>query len=78
MDLEKYLQDRNIQKKDFAKLIGVSKTYLSLVMSKKRNPSIRVARLIIKETKGLVNVSDLFRPDSQVRIFIEENSNEKT
>ena len=78
MDLEKYLQDRNIQKKDFAKLIGVSKTYLSLVMGKKRNPSIRVARLIIKETKGLVNVSDLFRPDSQVRIFIEENSNEKT
>lgn len=76
MNLGSYLNEKNIQHKDFAKTIGVSKTYISLVINKKRNPSLRVARLIIKETKGKVNVADLFKQNSQLRLIIEENMNE--
>ena len=72
MNLESYLNEQNIQKKDFAKRIGVSNTYISLVIHKKRNPSIRVARSIIKETKGSVAATDLFKKKSQIRLFLEE------
>ena len=72
MNLESYLKEQNIQKKDFAKRIGVSNTYISLVIHKKRNPSIRVARSIIKETKGSVAATDLFKKKSQIRLFLEE------
>ena len=76
MDLESYLQKKKLQKKEFAKLIRVSNACISHIVNKKREPSLEIARRIIKETKGKVNVSDLFNPESKVRFIINEIINE--
>ena len=77
MNLECYLKEKNIPKQAFAKRIQISNSYISLIINGKRKPSLKVARLIIKETKGKVNVADLFEPDSTERLFIKGNIEDK-
>jgi len=76
MDLESYLKKKKLQKKDFAKLIGVSNACISHIVTKKRKPSLEVARRIIEKTRGKVNVADLFEPDSSARLLIKKTNYE--
>ena len=76
MKLDLYLKKNDIPKKNFAKLVGVSNTYISLIIHGERNPSANIARRIIKETQGEVSVEDLFPPESPVRLLIKENTSE--
>ena len=76
MKLEMYLKKNDIPKKDFAKLVGISSTYISLIIHGERNPSVNIACRIIQATQGEVSVNDLFPPESPVRVLIKENSSE--
>jgi len=63
MTLTEYFQDKpRGTKHDFAMRLGVSKTWLSLVISNKRKCSPKLARQIERITAGLVKRKDL-RPD---------------
>jgi DNA-binding XRE family transcriptional regulator len=77
VDLENYLKEQQILKQDFAKRIHVSRSCISHIINKRREPSLEVARRIIKETKGKVNVADLFKKESPLRFVIKEFINEQ-
>ena len=76
MDLESYFKKENIEKQVFAKSIGFSPTYISLVIHKKRIPSFKLAKAIIEATQGKVTVSDLFASDSPLRYLLNKTEKE--
>jgi len=50
--LQKHLSDSGLAKSDFAKSIGISRGYLSDLMSGRRRPTLELAFQIQAETKG--------------------------
>lgn len=61
MDLKKYIESRNFEKKEFAELIGVTPGALANYMYKRREPRPKIRSKIIKVTKGKVTVEDLLK-----------------
>lgn len=56
--LEKYLKNRGISQRFFAKKIGTTPTNLSSLVNGKSTPSLRMAFEIEKHTDGEVTVYD--------------------
>ena len=61
--LDEYLFRIKVNKTEFAKQIGISRTHLTLISSGKRKPSPTLAKKIIEATKGLVTLSELLFPE---------------
>lgn len=59
MDLEDYLKENDMWKAEFAKKIGVSPAAIYRYIDGTRRPSLAMASLIDKETKGKVTAKDL-------------------
>jgi len=68
MRLVDYLKANNLNRLQFAKILGISPTHMSDICNKKKNPSLDLCRRIIKATNGKVNIGDLFNPDAPTRI----------
>lgn len=63
MDLRKYFQEEPYgAKKEMAEYLGITPTWLGLLISKVRKPSPKLAKKIEKATQGLVTAKEL-RPD---------------
>ena len=63
MNLKQYFRDEPFgAKKEMADYLGISPTWLSLLISKSRQPSPELAKKIQKATQGLVTAKEL-RPD---------------
>jgi DNA-binding transcriptional regulator YdaS (Cro superfamily) len=59
MDLKIYLESRNIEHKEFAKMILVTPTTISNYIAGRRRPNIQIALRIEKVTNGKVTIKDL-------------------
>lgn len=59
MDLKKYLESRNLSRKEFAEMVGVSVYTISSYITWARKPSMETGRMIEKVTKGKVTIDDL-------------------
>lgn len=63
MNLEDYFKDEPYgAKKEFAEFFGITPTWLSLLISRKRRPSAVLAKQIERATHQLVTAKEL-RPD---------------
>jgi DNA-binding transcriptional regulator YdaS (Cro superfamily) len=63
MNLKQYFQDEpHGAKKEMAEYLGITPTWLGLLISKKRKPSPKLAKQIEKATQKLVTAKEL-RPD---------------
>lgn len=63
MNLKQYFKDEpHGAKKEMADYLGITQTWLGLLISKVRNPSAVLAKKIEKATQGLVTAKEL-RPD---------------
>ena len=63
MTLEEYFRERpRGSKMDLASKLEISKTWLSLLVSRRKHPSDSLATMIEKYTKGAVTRTEL-RPD---------------
>lgn len=58
MILREYLKENRITVKDFAKQLGISRSYLSRVVWGQVKPGAMLARFIELETKGKVTPKD--------------------
>ncbi len=58
--LQKWLKERNIKISDFAKRLGIHRTYLSDIVNGHETPSWTLARLIEYETEGEVKAESFF------------------
>ena len=54
MRLGTYLRERRMTQREFAERIGVSRSYLSMLISGSKIPSLKIATKIEKETGGEV------------------------
>ena len=63
MKLSEYLRINKISHKDFAQKIGVTRSFITNVLNKKRNPSLKLCLKIEAETKGKVKTKELFNPN---------------
>lgn len=62
MQLKEYLDTSRISKARFARRIGVSRSYISHLLSGGiKHPSMDVAKRIVDATAGKVNFEDLLR-----------------
>lgn len=61
MTLKEYLKEKKITQGEFAERLGVSQTWLSLVMTRKRIANGALALKISEETGGLVPLPDILR-----------------
>ena len=59
MKLEKYLTTNKIKLTEFSKLSKIKISYLSQIKHRKKSPSLNVAIMIEKATKGQVTFKDL-------------------
>jgi len=59
MLLELYLESRNIQHKEFAKMLEVCPHSITNYITRKRLPTLVIGRKIEKLTKGKVSIDDL-------------------
>jgi len=59
MTLADYLKHRGLTQVEFARLVGVSKSAITLYLNGDRVPRPAVAERIIKITKGRVTANDL-------------------
>ena len=63
MNLKEYFQEEPYgAKKEMAEYLGITQTWLGLLIRKARRPSFVLARKIEKATQGLVTAKEL-RPD---------------
>lgn len=63
MKLKQYFKDEPYgSKKEMADYLGITLTWLGLIMHKKRKPSAALAKKIESATQGLVTAKEL-RPD---------------
>ena len=63
MDLKAYFKDEPYgAKKEMAEHLGITPTWLGLLLRKARRPSAALAKKIEKATQGLVTAKEL-RPD---------------
>lgn len=61
MELKKYLESRNIEIQEFAKMVGVTPGALSNYIYKRREPRPNIRRKIIDATNGKVTLEDLLK-----------------
>ena len=61
MELEKYLDSRNISQKEFASMLGVSIGSISKYIAARQLPRLDIAYYIEKTTKGNVSMLDLLQ-----------------
>lgn len=59
MDLKTYLESRNITRREFAKMLGVSACTISNYICWKRKPTLEIGRMIEKITNKKVTIDDL-------------------
>lgn len=57
MRLGAYLRERSMTQREFAERIGVSRSYLSMLISGSKIPSLKIATKIEKETGGEVTAT---------------------
>lgn len=60
MDLKEYLKITGLTQQEFASRIGTTACLMHVYAQKKHRPSVKTSLKIIKETKGLVGVIDLY------------------
>nr|VFK45097.1 MAG: Helix-turn-helix [Candidatus Kentron sp. SD]VFK49683.1 MAG: Helix-turn-helix [Candidatus Kentron sp. SD] len=58
MELKKYLEEKDITQVKFASLTNISKFQVNRLVRKKKNPSFKELKIIIKATGGLVTADD--------------------
>ena len=63
MGLDEYLWRNKISRTDFALLIGISRSYLQQILSRKRNPSVKLAKKIEEVTEGKVSKEEMLFPE---------------
>ena len=78
MRLVDYLKANNLNRSQFAKMLGISPTHMSDICNKKRNPSLTLTRRIIKITNGKVSIGDLFNPEAPSRLKNKDFDNDET
>ena len=61
MDLSLYLESRNISKKEFALMVGVSPGAISNYCSRMRIPTLEIALKIVEKTNKHVTLKDLLK-----------------
>lgn len=71
MDLDEYLWRNKISRTDFAAKIGISRSHLQQILSKKRNPSVKLAKKIEEITEEKVTKEEVLFPEDFKK---EENS----
>jgi transcriptional regulator with XRE-family HTH domain len=59
MKLEKYLTSNKLKLSEFSKLSKIKISYLSQIKNRQKMPSLKVAIMIEKATKGVVTFKDL-------------------
>ena len=59
MKLVNYLLKNRLKQKEFVKSVGISESYLSLLLRGKRTPSVPVALQIERATSGEVTALEL-------------------
>lgn len=57
--LELYLESRNISRKEFAEMVGITRQAVDNYCSKRRMPTLDIAVKIVKLTKEKVGFLDL-------------------
>jgi len=55
MRLEDYLKQHKLTQREFARRIGRSRSYVSMMMRGRKVPSLRTTNLIEEETGGVVS-----------------------
>jgi len=58
--LQQWLKENNIKVSDFAKRLGIHRTYLSDIVNGHETPSYTLAKLIEYETNGEVRAESFF------------------
>ena len=59
-ELQKWLKENNIKISEFAKRLGIHRTYLSDIVNGHETPSWTLARLIEYETNGEIKAENFF------------------
>ena len=84
MELSLYLKSKNISKKSFAFMIGVSPGAISNYCAATRTPSLSIALKIKEKTHGEVGLQDIReclrahrRRDGSYLVFLEEDAKSK-
>ena len=68
MKLRDFLKKNEITEEEFSDSVGSSQAHINYIIRGKRNPSLDLARRIIKATDGKVNIADLFNPEAPTRL----------
>lgn len=63
MDLDEYLWRNKISRTDFAVQIKISRSHLQQILSRKRNPSVKLAKKIEEITDGKVTKEEVLFPE---------------
>lgn len=58
MDINKYLFNNQIYKKDFCEMLNISRPHFSLICNYKRRPSFKLIKKIAEYTEGKVTAKD--------------------
>lgn len=72
--LRKWIDDQGMTCTEFAKRIGVTRAYLSVIIHKKKNISLYVASRIVYETGGEIDYDDLIEDYAKIRCEDSINS----
>lgn len=72
MRLSNYLRLSNMSSADFAKKIGITKSYISFIASGKKFPSINVAKKICEFTNNEVTLEDLAYPERDTQLTTDQ------
>ncbi len=63
MKLADYLAKNGLTHDDFSRKVGVTRPMITLLVNRRKNPSLKLVKRIEDETKGEVSFHDLFNPD---------------
>ena len=63
MHIREYLFHNELKVKDFAKKLGCSREYVTLIKHKKKIPGRFLAQQIERITNGMVTVEEILHPD---------------
>lgn len=72
MKLSLYLKIKDIDIAQFAKMLGLSRPYLSLVVYQRKSPSRQIAKRIQEMTEGYVTANELLYPEDYETINPDE------
>lgn len=73
MKLKEYLEKKSLTHKNFGKMIGVTQSYVTRMISGIRIPSLTLMQRIIESTNGEVNVGDFFNHDTPSKLRSEKD-----